>query len=134
MAPHQDMFGSPFNIREQAPMLDRDPTPEEFDLFDEESIRDTASHRPLTLVPTQRGQARSLFRVRNGLDQSVTFTLVGDTVNDPAGAPDIGGATPIAAGSSENIATDIWAPWLGVRAAASVAPTTGTIDVVGVSE
>lgn len=146
--PHTDIFGNPlphfevFDGPQGDVIVGRDtgqppqafPRREEFTVFHEERIRDTDSHRPVTLVRTRTAQGRSLFRVRNDLDQQVTLTIVGDTVNNPGGAPDIGGATTIAANTEENIATDIWAPWIGLRAAAGTAPTSGDLTIIGVSD
>ena len=103
-------------------------------LFDSLAIRDTVSQRPILLIPVVVTRGRSLFVVNNELDQAVDFTIVGDQINNPAGAPDIGGTATIAANTRESISTDIWAPWLGIRAVAAAAPTSGGLTVDGFSE
>jgi hypothetical protein len=103
------------------------------------AIRDTANHDPSTDTPgtnTFLADGRfhpsgRLLYVNNGLNQSVTVTLIAS----------IDGVTLIAVGTGQVVAATTTAfidsvalaqlanayPYVGVRVAAAVAPTTGTI-------
>ena len=102
-------------------------------LFLQQSIRDTLTAWPRTLINSRVVNGRTFFTVRNGLNQSITLTFIGDMYNNPSAA-DIGGATVLASSSSTTIATNVWAPWIGLRIVAASNPSSGTVDVLGATE
>jgi hypothetical protein len=99
-----------------------------------QAIADTALHAPAQLLKQQVPQGRSIFTIYNGCNQAITVTLVGDNINNPGGAPSIGGGVTVAANSNGTLATDVSSEWLGVSAQYTVAPSSGTLVVRGSTE
>ena len=71
-------------------------------LFDKFQVRDTNTHRPLSLVPMGQSRSRAFFTIINDLDQNITIQIIGDGQNNPAGARTTGAQTTILANARDS--------------------------------
>ena len=96
-----------------------------FDLIRNLEIRDTASHYPTDLMNLDKAVAWG-FEVKNKHNQAVTVALIGGEARGL-----VGSSASVAANTDEPVATDVWNPWLGLRATYSTAPTSGDLTILG---
>lgn len=99
-------------------------------LFNAVAIRDTVSHFPTALLDLRNARQWAM-EIDNSLDQNLTVELIGSITDRPDSAGDIGVNQVSTLGTFEPIATDSWAPFIGVRLIAATAPTSGLVTVRG---
>ena len=105
---------------------------EEVDILKPVGLRVTDLRYPDAMMPL--GNARYWFiYVTNGLDAEITVELQGSPDNDRR-APNLGASQVIAAGTPEPIATNLWAPWVGINVTPSAAPTSGEVRIRGLKQ
>ena len=104
----------------------------DYTLFSDRVIVDTKTYAPDELLDLSQATYWG-FDIENSSDQDVTCELIGGSRNTPAAAGPIGSGAvaTIGAGLTLPIATDIWMPYLGVRATYKVAPTKGKLRITG---
>lgn len=101
-------------------------------LFNQAAINDTLLHNPFDALPLG-GADNWMFDVLNYCNQIVTLTLVGGA--QPAPLASVGAATTtVAANSRGPYATNIWQAFLGLQAQYTVAPTSGTLTILGYAQ
>jgi len=99
-------------------------------LFDGEVITDTVERRPKELVDMRNTPPGAiLFEVDNRLDQSIDVQIIGSLRADPQNAGNLGLGATIAATTREPVATEFWAPFMGLTITATAAPTAGSVRV-----
>lgn len=99
-------------------------------LMEEAPIRDTANHYTdytLNLADAVHWG----FDIINTTDQTLTWALLGGISADPRGLGLVGASGAIAAGTTEPILTEIWAPNMAIRISFATAPTRGTVTIIG---
>lgn len=97
------------------------------------AIRSAGTFYTDKMVNWTKGK-RILFKVESSLNQAVNIQLIGNIVDDMSLATDINGALPCAANGNISVgpAWDDWAPFIGIRITAAVAPTAGILTISAV--
>mgnify|MGYP001586197084 CR=1 FL=1 len=99
----------------------------------QEEIRDTRNHTPKYMVPLHNA-GKYGFDIVNDCDQAVTVLLYGASAGSGVGerVAAISSAFSVSANTREFFASEVWAPWVGLRVNYSTAPTSGTLGVTAV--
>lgn len=98
-----------------------------------------ATKAPRTVAPITcdfmadcRGAYRGVLKVESSLDQQVDCQLLGNIVNSPVGATNIGVVYTCGINDSISLgwALDLWHPYIGIRLTPLIAPAAGNITAI----